>query len=315
VIRFDPLEPTARTKLLQAFDPHFPFQHADIDRELSHLLVRLRAPDIIPRLLTLMETAATQEEAIDAAMTLSSVTEGWTREYRTRLLDWFDKSSRMAGGMSFFGYLVSARDRFIGALTDADRQFFAERLAKPFAEQPAQIEVAVRPFVREWKLDEVVELVENDQSPRNFENGRKMFSAAGCYNCHRVAGAGSSIGPDLTGLGGRFGILDILRSVIEPDHTISDQYQQMVFETNGRIIVGRVTNMHGESIHISTNMLDPKSTETIKRADLDDQYPSEVSVMPSGLLNTLSAEEILDLTAFLRAGGKPDHEFFAAGKQ
>jgi hypothetical protein len=86
----------------------------------------------------------------------------------------------------------------------------------------------------------------------------------------------------------------------------------MVFETNGRLIVGRVTNIHGESIHISTNMLDPKSTETIKRRDLDDQYPSEVSVMPSGLLNTLSAEEILDLTAFLRSGANPDHELFSA---
>jgi hypothetical protein len=36
-------------------------------------------------------------------------------------------------------------------------------------------------------------------------------------------------------------------------------------------------------------------------------------MMPSGLLNTLTAEEILDLTAFLRSGGKADHEFFKAG--
>jgi putative heme-binding domain-containing protein len=159
----------------------------------------------------------------------------------------------------------------------------------------------------------VDQLVQKDHGPRSFENGRKMFAAAGCYNCHRVAGAGSSIGPDLTGVGGRFGARDLLRSVIEPDHTISDQYQQMVFETNGRIIVGRVTNIHGESIHISTNMLDPKSTVTIKRDELDDQYASEVSVMPAGLLNTLSAEEIMDLTAFLRSGGAPDHELFTTG--
>jgi putative heme-binding domain-containing protein len=306
------LEPDTRKRLLEAFDLQFPSKHSDVDRELSHLLVRLRAPNIIPRLLALVENAATQEEAIDAAMTLSSVTEGWTPDMRTRLLDWFDKSSRMAGGMSFFGYLVSARDRFIAGLPDADRAAFAERLSKPFAEQGAQIEVEVRPFVREWKLDEVVDLVEKDKAVRNFENGRKMFSAAGCYNCHRVAGAGSSIGPDLTGVGGRFGVNDLMRSVIEPDHTISDQYQQMVFETNGRLIVGRVTNIHADAIHISTNMLDPKSTETIKRQDLDDQYPSEVSVMPSGLLNTLSAEEILDLTAFLRAGANPQHGLFTA---
>ena len=312
-IRFDPLEPATRQKLLATFDSEFPTGNGQVDRELSHLLVRLRAGNIIPRLLDLMERSPTQEEAIDAAMTLSCVTEGWTIDQRTRLLDWFDKSSRMAGGMSFFGYLVAARDRFIGGMPADARAHFADRLTKPFAEQPAQIEAEVRPFVREWTLDEVNELVQSDHGERDFENGRKMFAAAGCYNCHRVAGSGSSIGPDLTGVGGRFGARDLLRSVIEPDHTISDQYQQMVFETNGRIIVGRVTNIHGESIHISTNMLDPKSTVTIKRDELDDQYPSEVSVMPSGLLNTLSDEEILDLTAFLRSGGKPDHELFSTG--
>jgi putative heme-binding domain-containing protein len=313
VIRFDPLEPPVRQKLLAAFDASFPTGNGAVDRELSHLLVRLRVENVIPRLLDVMENSPTQEEAIDAAMTLSCVTEGWTIDQRTRLLNWFDKSSRMAGGMSFFGYLVAARDRFIVSMPTADHAHFAQRLSRPFAEQPAQIEAEVRPFVREWTLDEVDQLVQNDPGPRSFENGRKMFAAAGCYNCHRVAGAGSSIGPDLTGVGGRFGARDLLRSVIEPDHTISDQYQQMVFETNGRIVVGRVTNIQGDLIHISTNMLDPKSTVTIERDELDDQHPSEVSVMPAGLFNTLSAEEILDLTAFLRSGGRPDHELFSTG--
>ncbi|HEX6961254.1 MAG TPA: c-type cytochrome, partial [Lacipirellula sp.] len=312
-IRFEPLQPSTRSKLLAAFDSHYPAKDPLVNRELSHLLVRLGAANIIPRLLDVMEQAPTQEEAIDAAMTASVVRGGWTTEHRTRLLDWFDKSSRMAGGMSFFGYLVAGRDQFIGNMSPEDRAHFAERLAKPFAEQPAQIEAEVRPFVREWTLDEVAKLVENDQAPRDFEIGRKMFAAAGCYNCHRVAGAGSSIGPDLTGVGGRFGAYDILRSIIEPNHAISDQYQQMVFETNGRIIVGRVTNIHGQDIHVSTNMLDPKSTVSIKRDELDDSYPSDVSVMPTGLLNTLSAEEVLDLLAFLRSGGRADHPLFSAG--
>ncbi|RIK79589.1 MAG: hypothetical protein DCC67_10315 [Planctomycetota bacterium] len=156
-------------------------------------------------------------------------------------------------------------------------------------------------------------LVERDQGPRNFEQGRKLFSDAGCYNCHRVAGSGSAIGPDLTGVGGRFGVRDLVRSIVEPSHTISDQYQQMVFETNGRMIVGRVSNIAGDEIMVSTNMLDPKKTETIKRDELDNQYPSDVSVMPAGLLNTLSESEILDLMAFLRSGGQRDHALYGAG--
>jgi len=313
IIRFDPLEPAVREQLLSAFDAELPTENAEVDRELSHLLVRLRAPRIIERLLALIDSSATQEDAIDVAMTLTAVTEGWTVENRARLLDWFDSSSRMAGGMSFFGYLVAARDRFIAGFSPADRAALADRLNRPFAELPTQIAVQARPHVREWTLDEVVDLVESAQGPRNFQIGRKMFAAGGCYNCHRVAGSGSSIGPDLTGVGGRFGVRDLLRAIVEPNHTISDQYQQMVFETNGRIIVGRVSNISGESIMVSTNMLDPKQTEKIPRQELDDQYPSDVSMMPSGLLNTLSAEEIRDLVAFLRAGGKADHELFTTG--
>jgi putative heme-binding domain-containing protein len=310
VMRLEPIQSATRQKLLSALDAYLPSKDHFVNRDLGNLLIRLRAPGVVNRLIPLMENAATPEDAIDFAVSLTAVQEGWTTDSRNKLLDWFERAARSGGGHSFFGYLVLARDRFIANIPAADRAPIAERISKPLVEQTAQIAVQSRPLVKEWTLDEVTQLVEDDKSPRNFENGRKMFSAAGCYNCHRVAGAGSSIGPDLTGLGGRFGAGDILRSIVDPNHTISDQYQQMVFETNGRMIVGRVSNISNDDIMVSTNMLDPKKTETIPRDELDDQYPSDVSMMPSGLLNTLTADEILDLTAFLRSGGKADHEFF-----
>jgi putative heme-binding domain-containing protein len=310
VMRLEPLQSSTRQKLISALDAYLPAKNHYVNRDLGNLLIRLRAPGVVDRLIPLLENAATPEDAIDLAVSLSAVQEGWTTESRLKLLDWFERAAHLGGGHSFFGYLVAARDRFILHIPPADREPIAERISKPLVEQTASIEVQSRPLVKEWTLDEVTKLVENDKSPRNFENGRKMFSAAGCYNCHRVSGAGSSIGPDLTGVGGRFGAGDILRSVIEPNHTISDQYQQMVFETNGRTIVGRVSNIDKANIMVSTNMLDPKKTESIPRDELDDQYPSDVSMMPSKLLNTLTEEEILDLVAFLRSGGKADHEFF-----
>jgi len=313
VMRLEPLQSSTRQKLISALDAYLPAKNHYVNRDLGNLLIRLRAPGVVDRLIPLLENAATPEDAIDFAVSLSAVQEGWTTETRLKLLDWFDRAAHLGGGHSFFGYLVAARDRFILHIPAADRKPIADRISKPLVEQTASIEVQSRPLVKEWTLEEVTKLVDDDKSSRNFENGRKMFSAAGCYNCHRVAGAGSSIGPDLTGVGGRFGAGDILRSVIEPNHTISDQYQQMVFETNGRMIVGRVSNINNDKIMVSTNMLDPKKTETIPRDELDDQYPSDVSMMPSGLLNTLTDEEILDLVAFLRAGGKEDHELFQGG--
>lgn len=314
VIRLEPLQSKTRQKLVSALDAYLPAKNHFVNRDLGNLLIRLRAPGVVNRLIPLLENAATPEDAIDFAVSLSAVQEGWTTESRVKLLDWFDRAAHIGGGHSFFGYLVSARDRFIAGIPSADRAPIAERISKPLIEQTAQIDVQSRPLVKQWTLEEVTKLVEDDKSPRNFANGQKMFSAAGCYNCHRVAGAGSSIGPDLTGVGGRFGAGDILRSVIEPNHTISDQYQQMVFETNGRTIVGRVSNISNDEIMVSTNMLDPKKTESIRRSELDNQHPSDVSMMPSGLLNTLTDDEILDLVAFLRSGGKPDHEFFRSAE-
>ncbi|MEM9660454.1 MAG: hypothetical protein AAF961_18985, partial [Planctomycetota bacterium] len=50
----------------------------------------------------------------------------------------------------------------------------------------------------------------------------------------------------------------------------------------------------------------------IRIDEIDDQYPSEVSMMPTGLLDTLDGEEILDLLTFLRSGGDADHEIYEA---
>jgi len=41
---------------------------------------------------------------------------------------------------------------------------------------------------------------------------------------------------------------------------------------------------------------------------------SDVSLMPVGLLNTLSAEEILDLLAYLESGGDATQKRFAGEK-
>jgi putative heme-binding domain-containing protein len=303
VIRFDPLSDATRQRLVAAFDGRYPSGDYLLDRELANLLLRLRAPNMVERLLTVLANAATQEEAIDAAVTLSAATEDWTMPQRVQLLDWFDRAATRGGGRSYFGYIVSARERFIRNLPLEDRAALQERIRKPLVENSPAVEVVTRPFVREWTLDELVAAAEADQSPRDLQNGRRMFSAATCYNCHRVAGEGSSVGPDLTGVGGRFGVRDILRSIVEPNYAISDQYQQMVFDTNGRTIVGRVTNLSESVVLVSTDMLDPKKEISIRRDEIDDQYPSDVSIMPAGLLNTLSEGEVLDLLAFLRNGG------------
>jgi hypothetical protein len=75
-------------------------------------------------------------------------------------------------------------------------------------------------------------------------------------------------------------------------------------------VTGRVTNYHGDGITVNTNMLDPNSTITVRRDDIDTMERSKTSMMPSGLLNTLHEDELLDLMAFLLSRGDPKNEMF-----
>ena len=138
-----------------------------------------------------------------------------------------------------------------------------------------------------------------------------MFSVAKCFACHRFDGEGGAVGPDLTSLAGRFSPRDILESIIDPSKTISDQYAAVQIVTgDGRIIVGRIVNLKGHDYRINTNMLEPGNLTVIRRDNIEEMGPSRVSMMPTGLLNTLKKHEILDLMAFLVSHGNPDHPMF-----
>jgi hypothetical protein len=49
---------------------------------------------------------------------------------------------------------------------------------------------------------------------------------------------------------------------------------------------------------------------TIKKANVRSRALLKLSAMPEGLINYLGKDEILDLIAYLEAGGNPDHPDF-----
>ena len=140
---------------------------------------------------------------------------------------------------------------------------------------------------------------------------KKAKSAAACFKCHRFAGQGGIVGPDLTAAARRFNNKDLLDSMTLPSRTVSDQYQASTFVlANGKTIVGRVANLSGENIMVITNMLEPGKLTAVRRSEIDEVVPSKTSMMPEGLLDTLSKEEVLDLIAYLISAGDAKHEYF-----
>ncbi len=87
-----------------------------------------------------------------------------------------------------------------------------------------------------------------------------------------------------------------------------------VVTTDGRIITGRIINLAGDAIKINTNMLDPQRWRASIAKRSDEQFPSKASMMPTGLLDTLHEDELLDLLAYLLSRGDRRSPMFAAGK-
>jgi putative heme-binding domain-containing protein len=155
-------------------------------------------------------------------------------------------------------------------------------------------------------LDELLPAVEKGLKAggRDFDHGRKMFGAARCFACHRFDNEGGSAGPDLTGVAGRFAVRDLLESILDPNKEISDQYAAVEIDTlDGRKVVGRIVNLNGDNIMVNTDMLNPNGIVRVNRGNIDRMKPSKVSMMPTGLLDTLTKDEILDLMAYLLSRG------------
>jgi putative heme-binding domain-containing protein len=80
---------------------------------------------------------------------------------------------------------------------------------------------------------------------------------------------------------------------------------------DGSAVAGRISQENDSTAVVMTNPFDPSVTSTVAIADVKSREFSKASLMPPGLLNTLSEDEILDLIAYLESAGDPSHPNFS----
>ena len=297
----------------EALNPMYPSNSIAINRELCALLVYLQHPEVAGKTLALLEQAPTQEEQLHYALCLRVLDSGWNQELQEKYFEWFLTSASLRGGNSFGGFLKNIRDEAIARLSEEDKIALNEVLEKAPESSEPTIDAAARPFVRDWAVHDLLADVEAGLRNRDFENGRAMFRITACFKCHRFAGYGGIVGPDLTAVGRRYNARTLLESLIEPSKVVSDQYEASIFVLDsGLQVVGRIVNLNSDKIMVSQNMLDPGNLTVVLRSEVEEQLVSKVSMMPRGLLNNLTKDEILDLVAYLQSGGDPAAEMFAA---
>lgn len=304
-----------RAAIRAALDPAYPSGDSRLDRALLDLLVYLDA-DVAGRALAQLEAVSSQEERIailNAWRALDVYTDESTPIHFLRALE--REIAGAEGGLSVRGYLEAMRSEVIER-TGSSAASSAEHETVPAAARAPSGAASVRPgAIHPWTVAELEPRLAEIARARSFERGRAAYEAASCAQCHRLAGEGANLGPDLTGCSGRFSARDLLVAILEPSREVPDVWRDLeLWGVGGEdvdavelLAVGRL-----ESEDEGELVVREASGESVRVpvASVGERLPHRLSRMPEALLDTLSEDEILDLLAYVLSGGEPEDERF-----
>jgi putative heme-binding domain-containing protein len=168
----------------------------------------------------------------------------------------------------------------------------------------------------EWKLEDLALSVEHLEPGRSYNSGKQMFTMASCISCHKVGEQGNDFGPKLTELDPKWKPVDVLREILEPSLRIHEKFKSQVVELkNGKTVTGLVMGEKDGNLLLVENPLAKATATAIPLNQIETRTESKVSLMPKGLLDKLSRDEVLDLLSFVFAKGDPKHPLFTKGGQ
>ena len=316
MVRFGKPDNPIIKKIITQLDSKFPAKNFEMNWVLCETLAFLEAPQTAQKGISLLLKAPTQEEQMEYARSLRNLKSGWTHKLRTQYFNWFLKAANYRGGASFTKFIEFIRNDAVASLSSTEQKNLSSLLnKKPVVKSPADVmaeAMAGRTFVKNWELEELSNLSSNGLKNRNYQTGRKMFAAGGCYACHRFGNQGGMNGPDLTGSGGRYSPHDLLEQIMYPSKEINEQFvPTFVTLKNGETLSGVVVNLNGDRVVLNTDLYNPNQRTSVERKQVQNMGPSPVSPMPPGLLNMMEKEEIMDLLAYILSGGDDNHRFFS----
>jgi putative heme-binding domain-containing protein len=325
------------TAVIGNLDSFFPLDDEQVNTELCRVLSYLDAPSVVKKTISLMKITQTRtldydkemlsrheygkeiletmantpnSQNIQYAYSLRRVQNGWTLADRKYFFSWMNETLRKSGGKSFAGYMRAIREDAIQHLAPEVATSVSWLLGDIEGVDLSQLPTPKGPSIA-WKTDKAMQHFEGELSGRDYQNGKAMFSAGRCVACHRFQGSGGYSGPDLGSVGNRYSIRDILVSICEPSHSISEQYQaSTVTLKNGSSRYGRIIFKNETEIALASNPFNFGDVQKIPASDVVEIKPSQISLMPPGTVNGMNQDELMDLMAYLISGGNRRHEVF-----
>ena len=307
--------PSLRSRVHARLIGLFPSKDERVNRELAVALAWAGQPEAIGRILAAMPADDTNPKLqLHYVYALRAMKTGWTKPQKAQLTEWFAKASTWRGGASFPGFVNLFFDESLASFDEAEKKTayakvpqFAPLTAEEIAasaqrtarsRSPANSRArGVLAISREELAEELIFRPER-QAP-SVAAGRAAYEKV-CAACHRFGSIGTDIGPDLSTLNSRFQKKDIVESILWPSKTISDQYDVTMIETtDGKTVAGFVVREQGDLLVMRTADIVGRQFD-VPKASVKKQTKSPVSMMPEGLVDELSQQQIAGLIAFLQ---------------
>jgi putative heme-binding domain-containing protein len=141
----------------------------------------------------------------------------------------------------------------------------------------------------------------------NWQRGREIFFSdqAACHKCHRVRNEGGTIAPDLSNLIYR-DYASVMKDIIQPSAAINpDAVAYNVYLKDGDVITG--VPLKDSATEMTFGDINGQPL-TIKRDRITETKASSISLMPEGLLQSMSEQQVKDLMTFLLRQPEPSKQ-------
>ncbi|MGP0066397.1 MAG: PVC-type heme-binding CxxCH protein [Isosphaeraceae bacterium] len=214
-----------------------------------------------------------------------------------RLLNAFEQSSDDAIGLKLIQVLGES-----SALSSLRPDALKAHLAKygPAVHKQAEAlyaRINVDAAKQKARLEQLVSTL----SAGDIRRGQLVFHSekAACYSCHAIGYRGGNVGPDLTKIGSVRADRDLLEAIVFPSASFVRSFEPVAVATqDGKTYNGLIRGESADELILATGV---NQEARIARRDIEEMRPSTVSVMPAGLDQQLTPQELADLVAFLKA--------------
>lgn len=142
-------------------------------------------------------------------------------------------------------------------------------------------------------------LREVQQAKGDAKLGGRLFVRQGCVACHSTKQGETLKGPYLGGIAARYKRPELAESVLKPSAKIAQGFEAQWFQTSdGLTLEGFVVRESGEEVEIRNQQ---GAAAVISKSEIEERGKRDISIMPNGLVDKLTAQEFASLLAYLES--------------